>query len=414
MVTTTEAAVAPPRQASLSRLLTSLGIANAALFSMYMGIAGVLLPLQVEAIDAAHKVANLGLISGISAIFATAFNPIGGALSDRTRSRWGRRTPWLLGGAFATLAVLAVLGQATSIWLIAVTWCLAQGMANLAQAALTAIVPDRVPAGRRGTASAVTGVATSIGILAGVTLAGRFAGHLSWGYLALGGLLAIAAVAFALLSPDRTAATTPEVRPRSGLRDFVSALRHRDFAWVFAGRAALILGYFLISGFQLYILTDYITMPASLKPSDAVGLLALINMAAMTVASGVAGPLSDRLDRRKLFVFISSALSGAAMLLPVVSRSFAAMVAFTLISGLAFGSYMAVDSAIATLVLPNREDAARDMGVLNIANAGPQIIAPFIASLIIGHLGGYPALFIGGGAVAVAGAFAIMPVRAVR
>jgi hypothetical protein len=54
------------------------------------------------------------------------------------------------------------------------------------------------------------------------------------------------------------------------------------------------------------------------------------------------------------------------------------------------------------------------LGVLNVANAGPQIIAPFLAALVIGHLGGYPALFIGSGAIAIAGALAIGPVRSVR
>jgi hypothetical protein len=67
-----------------------------------------------------------------------------------------------------------------------------------------------------------------------------------------------------------------------------------------------------------------------------------------------------------------------------------------------------------TLVLPRTEDAARDMGVLNIANAGPQVVAPFIAAAVIGHFGGYPALFAGAGLIAIAGAITIIPVRSVR
>ena len=64
---------------------------------MYAGVVTVLLPLQIEHIDRAHKVAALGVVSGVSAVFALVFNPIGGALSDRTRSRFGRRAPWLVG-----------------------------------------------------------------------------------------------------------------------------------------------------------------------------------------------------------------------------------------------------------------------------------------------------------------------------
>jgi MFS family permease len=90
------------------------------------------------------------------------------------------------------------------------------------------------------------------------------------------------------------------------------------------------------------------------------------------------------------------------------------MTVFAAVAGLAFGSYLAVDTALVTLVLPRHEDAARDMGVHNVANAGPKIVAPFLAAFIIGHLGGYPALFVGGGVVAIAGALAIGPVRSVR
>lgn len=73
-----------------------------------------------------------------------------------------------------------------------------------------------------------------------------------------------------------------------------------------------------------------------------------------------------------------------------------------------------MDAALVTLVLPRTEDAARDLGVLNIANAGPQVLAPLLAALIIGHLGGYRVLFIAGGCCGLIGAAAVMPVRSVR
>jgi MFS family permease len=132
------------------------------------------------------------------------------------------------------------------------------------------------------------------------------------------------------------------------------------------------------------------------------------------LAAAVAGPLSDRLGQRKPFVFLSAAISGVAMFLPVISPTFGTMTVFAVATGLAFGSYLAVDMAIVTLVLPRPQDAARDLGVLNIATAGPQIVSPFLAALIIGHIGGYPALFLAGGLTAIAGAFAIVPVRSVR
>ena len=404
---------------SFRRLLVSLGIANGALSALYAGVLTVLLPLQVEHIDRAHKVAALGLVSGVSALFALVFNPIGGALSDRTRSRFGRRAPWLVVASVAVIVTLALLGRAGTVLLVAVAWCLAQAVANLYQAPLSAVIPDRVSRQRRGAASAVAGVSSVLGGVAGVGLASQFTGHLGWGYLTLGVLLAATAVYFVVSTADAPAAGLPR-RPRdtrnlaARLADFLSALRHRDFALVFTSRAGAILGYYLVISYELYILTDYIRLPGGMRPAQGVTILAAISAVGALLASAIAGPVSDRLDRRKPFVIISSAVAGAGCVLPVLSPTFTTIEIFAAFAGIAFGCYLSVDAALVTLVLPRSEDAARDLGVLNIANAGPQVLAPLLAALIISHAGGYRTLFIAGGCCGIASALAVLPVRSVR
>ncbi|MFD6247728.1 hypothetical protein [Streptomyces roseolus] len=74
---------------------------------------------------------------------------------------------------------------------------------------------------------------------------------------------------------------------------------------------------------------------------------------------------------------------------------------------------MAVDTALVTMVPPAAEDAARDMGVLNIANAGPQIVAPFVASAVV-SIGGCTPLFLVAAVLSVLGALAVRPIRSVR
>jgi len=403
---------------SFRRLLVSLGIANGALSALYAGILTVLLPLQVEHIDRAHKVAALGVVSGVSALFALVFNPIGGALSDRTRSRFGRRAPWLVAASVAVVVTLALLGRAGTVLLVAVVWCLAQAVANLYQAPLSAVIPDRVSRQRRGAASAVAGVSSVLGGVAGVGLASQFTGHLGWGYLTLGVLLAATAAYFVVSTADAPAAGLP--RPRdtrnlaARLADFLSALRHRDFALVFTSRAGAILGYYLVISYELYILTDYIALPGRMRPAQGVTILAAISAVGALLASAIAGPVSDRLDRRKPFVVISSAVAGAGCVLPVLSPTFTTIEIFAAFAGIAFGCYLSVDAALVTLVLPRSEDAARDLGVLNIANAGPQVLAPLLAALIISHAGGYRTLFIAGGCCGIASALAVLPVRSVR
>jgi MFS family permease len=407
------------RRAGFRRLLVTLGIANGALSALYAGIGAILLPQQIENLDRAHKVTALGVVAGVSAVVALVFNPVGGSLSDRTRSRFGRRAPWLLAAPAGLLAALAFLGQAGTVLLVFCAWCLAQAVANLYQAPLTAVVPDRVPPARRGAASAVIGVASVVGGVAGVGIASQFTGHVLIGYVALGVLLAATAVMFVAATADQPAAPVP--RPKRDRRnlgqrlaDFMSALRHRDFALVFASRAASILGYFLVVSYELYILTNYIRPPAGVKPAQGVTVLAVISGVGALVAAAISGPLSDRLNRRKPFVFASSAVAGAGCILPVISPTFGTVEIFAAFAGVAFGTYLSVDAALVTLVLPRSEDAARDLGVLNIANAGPQVLAPLLALLIINHLGGYPTLFIAGGCCGIVGAVAVMGVRSVR
>jgi MFS family permease len=413
------AAAGTSRRAGFRRLLVSLGIASGALSALYAGIGTILLPQQIENIDRAHKVTALGVVAGVSAAVALVFNPIGGSLSDRTRSRFGRRAPWLITTPVALLVTLVVLGRAGTVPLVLLGWCLAQAVANLYQAPLTAVIPDRVPPARRGAASAVTGVASVIGGVIGVGIASQFSGRLAAGYLVLGVVLALTAGYFVLTTIDQSSADLPRPAPDprgpgARLASFVSALGHRDFALVFASRAASILGYFLVVGYELYILTNYVRPPAGMKPAQGVTVLAAISAVGALLAAAISGPLSDRLDRRKPFVFLSSAVAGGGCILPVVSPTFTTVEVFAALAGIAFGTYLAVDAALVTLVLPRSADAARDLGVLNIANAGPQILAPLFALLIINHLGGYRMLFIAGGCCGIAGALAVMGVRSVR
>ncbi|KJY25287.1 MFS transporter [Streptomyces katrae] len=401
---------ASPAAAPGRGLLPLLLVANTAMYSLYIGVAGILLALQVEQVDPADKVSNFGLIAGVSAVFATVFNPVAGALSDRS----GRRNPWILGGGLAALPAMLLLRLADTILLITLAWCLGQAVMNVYQAALTSVVPDRVPMTARGKASAAVGLGLPFGSALGALAGAAFAEDYRTGYLLFGAIVAVAALLFTGCTRERRLPARAPLPVRAQLAAFASALRDHDFRWAFIGRALLVLGYFAVSGYQLYVLQDHTVLPAGMKPEAAVAVLTPLTSVAMAVSTVLGGWLSDRLDRRKLFVGASALLSAVALAIPAVSASWSAMLAFAVVNGLAFGCYMAVDTALVTMVLPRAEDAARDMGVLNVANAGPQIVAPFVASVVVSVSGGYTALFLVAAALAVAGALAVRPIRGVR
>ncbi|WP_030779745.1 MFS transporter [Streptomyces sp. NRRL S-920] len=399
-------------------LMPLLMLGNTAMFTLYIGVGGVLLPLQIEQIDKADKVALLGLVSGVSAVFATLFNPVAGALSDRS----GRRNPWILGGGLAAVGAMALLGGAGTVLLVTIAWCVGQAVMNVFQAALTSVVPDRVPLSARGRASAAVGLGMPIGSTIGALLGSAFADRLGTGYLVLGAFVALSAVlftSFAREKPLPAVARAEQVPLKRQFAAFLSALRHHDFRWAFIGRALLVLGYFCVFGYQLYILQDHIVLPPGIEPEAAIAILAPVNAAAMALSTVVGGVLSDRLDRRKLFVALSAVISAVALTVPALSPTWPAMLVFAVLNGLGFGCFMAVDNALVSMILPSAEDAARDLGVLNMAQAGPQILAPFVASVIVslcggGQGGGYTALFLAGAVLSLLGALAVRPIRGVR
>lgn len=395
----------------LRRLLPYILLSNVAMFALYQGVLQVLLPLQIEQIDPTAKVRNLALVTGLSAIIATLFNPLAGGLSDRTSGRFGRRPPWILGGAVLSLGGLALLGSVHTVLLVLLAWSVTQATMNCHQAALTAVVPDRVPRERRGLVSALVGAGLPLGSVVGVVLSSALSGSPAVAYLALAGLVVVAAILFTTRTTEPAAdRRPPPAVVRNALRDFFACLADRDVLCVFLGRALLVLGYFVVGTYQLYILQDFIGIPA-VKAIAVLSPIAAVSVLVSTMAGGV---LSDRLDRRKPFVFGASCVAGLAGLIPLAWPTWPGMVVFTVVAGLGFGCFLAVDTALATLVLPSDRDNGRDLGVLNMAAAAPQVLAPFAASVLVTHAGGYGALFVAGAVLAVLGAVAIVPVRGVR
>ena len=99
----------------------------------------------------------------------------------------------------------------------------------------------------------------------------------------------------------------------------------------------------------------------------------------LIAASLIGGRLSDRTGRRKIFVLAAAIVHGLAMFAVAISSNFNGFLVGMAITGLGFGMYMAVDLALVADVLPDTDDTAKDLGVLNIAGALPSSIAPAIA-----------------------------------
>ena len=391
-----------------------LVLASIGLWSGFFGPIQVLLAQQSEAIAPDHKAAVLSLVTGVGALVSTVLNPVWGAFSDRTTLRSGRRRPWVVGGAVGGAVAMLLLSGADSVWRLVLAWALAQASLNAMLAAITATVPDQVPTRDRGVVGGVLAIAQTAGVIVGSGIAAA-TGSIAAGYVTIALVLLLTTLPYAVDARD--IALPRELRPalRWGpfLRGFyVSPRRHPDFGWAWITRFLMNLGNAMLILYLLFYLQDEVGLSDD-AAEDAVFTLTAVYGLVTVVTAFVGGWWSDRVGRRKVFVIWSGLIAAAALVLFAFVHTMPAAYVGAVVLGIGFGAYTAVDFALITQVLPGAADRAKDLGVINIANALPQVLAPVLAAAALGLGLGYPGVYLLAAAVSVLGSVLVRRIRSV-
>ncbi|MDR2379134.1 MAG: MFS transporter [Bifidobacteriaceae bacterium] len=382
-------------------------------WSVPSGAFGTLSQALFAEMDPAAKIRMAAIAATIASISGAVAVVIGGLASDRTRSRFGRRKPWLLAGSVFAAAAMLVVPFTNSFAVVVTLFACQQIGCNILVAGLSALLPDHVHKNLLGRASALSGLGNLLGgALGGLVAAGLIAVP-KIGLAITPWTMVVAAVLLCWLLP-----TIPSqgqaVEPLS-LASIAKSLRppgDRDFWLVFSGRVCFLLGLLTTFAYQLYILTDYFRADeATTQGMIALsGILLAVGAGVFTV---VMGPLSDRVGRRKPFVIGAGIVGAAGVALLLTSHNVVVFPISIAALSMAYGTFISVDQAMMVQVLPNRQNAARDLGFLTVANTAPGIVAPGLAGLLV-TLAGYPAVFVGGLILTAASGAFLISVKRVR
>ncbi|TBN57417.1 MFS transporter [Glaciihabitans arcticus] len=401
----------------------------------------LLLPSQItEQLNSTNWLDNVvafGIISAIAGACALVAYPLSGALSDRTTSRFGRRRPWILGGMITFAASLFLLGIQTSMVGIGVFWSLALIGFCVLTAAITATISDQVPVNQRGFVSGWVSAPQAVGTILGILLVTLLGLATFTGYALVAVLLVILVTPFLLWTKDAALTTVPEKLTLGALASgfWVSPRKYPDFGWTLLSRILVNLGNALGTTLLLYFLMFGLARPADTVEDDLLTLTAVYMVFFVASALGI-GKISDRIGKRKIFVYIAAYLQALAALILAFVPDFTVAIAAAGLLGLGYGSFMAVDQALATQVLPDAHSRGKDLGVMNIATAVPQAVAPLLGAFIVvifagaasggaadfyaatevfaGAGEGFTALFIASAIAAALGGLAVMPIKRVK
>ncbi|HEY7272016.1 MAG TPA: MFS transporter [Actinoplanes sp.] len=378
----------------------------------------VTLALKINSLVGIERAPNsLAVVTGTGALLAMVGNPLFGRLSDRTTSPLGMRRPWILIGLLGGSLGILIVALAPNVAVVLAGWCIAQLLFNALLAALAAVLPDQVPVAQRGLVSGFLGVCVPIASVSGTFLVQLFTGNRLAMFLAPCAISGCFIVLFAVRLNDRRLAGRD--KPAWSLREIAGTFyfnprRNPDFGWAFASRLLFVTAYAVMTTYQVYYLLRKIGSAEADVPRQ-IFLGTLVQSAVVVAASLAGGKLSDRTGRRKIFVVAAAIVYGVAMFALAVASDFNGFLVGMAIGGLGFGVYQAVDLALVVDVLPDKDNAAKDLGVLNIAGALPFSVAPGIAPAVLALGGGsYGVLYGVAGVWAVIGALAILPVKGVR
>ncbi|GID63242.1 MFS transporter [Actinoplanes cyaneus] len=402
-----------------TRLIVAMALAMLGAYLTILTPVIVSMSIRVAQIAPDDKSAALGTVLSVGAVLALLGNPFFGAMSDRTTSRLGRRRPWLLGGMLVGTAGLLIVSLGGNIPTLTAGWALAQLGINATLATLTALLPDQIPPQQRGKVSGILGLMTSVAILLGSALAAALSGNALLMFM-VPALIGIATVVLLVTILKDRPAEKGHFAPY-GVKEFartfyISPRRHPDFAWNILSRFLIWMGLAAVTTYESYLLIDRFGYTTD-NVATGVLVATLITTVGLVAGSSFGGTLSDRTGRRRPFVLGAGLVVAASLVIIAFAHSFPLFLVAVGLFGVGEGVYLAVDLALATDVLPNPDDAAKDMGVLNIANALPQSLVPILAApiLAVGSGGSnYTLLFLLGAVVAVAGSLLVQMVRGAR
>ena len=393
---------------------------------LWTSLGALIIPdLVIDLVGRRHEGVALGVLEGIGSLMAVVWQPVVGAVSDRTRSRWGRRRPFIFAGTIGDVIFLVGLALSGTYWLLVLFYFLLQTASNTAQGPYQGLMPDVVPASQRGTASGYYGVSNVLGLLAGTIGAGfilMHAGRLV-AILTICGLLVATMLPTVLLIPDKAEPTSEQF---TGIRQALKAtfsrpLRYPAFMWLMASRLLILMGLVGVQSFVFFYFSNvffegnrHATIAASYT------LLGLVIVCAFAVALPAARA-SDRFGRRP-FILVGGLLGAAGVLMLVFSHyellpaslvgpladalnvpDLAAQATLVgILIGIGYGLFFSVDWAFIQDVIP-ADEAGLFMGFSNIATAGSGIIARFVGGFlldpfnagprILGLPGGFPIIF---------------------
>ena len=367
----------------------------------------------------------LGYVTGIGAFVVVLAGPLFGVLSDRTRSRLGRRRPWIIWLTLIGLIGLAIVAAAPTVPVVILGWAVTQLGFGVGGLIISASMGDRLPESQRGKVAGLTGVATMLASIGGVGIAGAFASDRFLLFLVPGAIGALFIFLFVVFVKEPDSRSGVVQQQKVSLKSILTGYgynvrKYADFSWNWLGRFFFNFGLHLATTFTTFLFASRLGLPVE-QLGGIIAISGLLGILGTVGGAILSGFLSDRLKRRKPFIVLSGAFFAAGAVVVAISADLPVLLVGSLIMNFGLGIFSAVDQALYLDVLPETDtQAGRFIAINQFSTSLPQVGAPLLAPafLAIGVASGesnYSLLYLVAGAFALVGGIIILlRVKSVR
>lgn len=390
--------------------IATLTLAYVGAFTAFVPLLSLLVPLRVQTLAPLDKIGLLSMVTLLGAVVASGSNLAVGWASDRTRHKLGRRRPWIVAGLLGVILTYILIANAATSAALVIAVMVFQLAFNMCFAPLIAVLADRVPHAQKGRVAAFLGLGAHLGAASGVVIT---VVHEATTRLTLLGLLVTACLLpFLLTYRELPAPRIPQQANTS--RPRLTA----DFGFAWLSRFLLQIAASIVTAYMLFYLADYARyseqFPGSSVESGLAGLITASTLLAL-MSGFVGGLASDRLNHRKPFILLAATLMASGLVAFALWPEWPGPLVGYCLYGLGFGLYTTVDSVLVAEVLPSARNTARDLGIMNLTNTLPTVIAPVMALIALGpEQQSWPLLMTVAAAFTLLGGLAVLGVRQVR
>lgn len=428
-----------------------------------LGFLGLQFAWQMRIILSAPVTENLGADPFIYGLIWLAgpftgmvVQPLIGALSDKTKSKFGRRRPYLLGGAIiASIALwlfpnsgeivnhiaqwlhLPLPAMAGLVFAGIMIWVI-DACINIAQGPYRALIPDVVPAEQHSLANSYISLAIGLGsvIAAATAPVLKIVFHYQ---MSIPAQFIMAALAFTLamtwtcltihekstLNSELTEDAAPQVGFWQSMKEFFALSPEvskicvmQFFTWI--GMMCMMIFFTNFAIHTVYGVPDLTKLTADLQAqfmgtqTSATNYssicFAIFNLVCFIIAVPI-GVLAGKFGNKKVHIIALLSMVGAYLIMGIFKNSPVVVAAGMALSGIGWASVCALPFAmLSRYIKPGTEGSV--MGIFNIFIAGPQVFVCTLVAWIINKAvfesGGYLnnhyeySFFIGAGCLLIA------------